>query len=233
MIKIKIADNIENIREVIEKAAIKSGRNPEDITLIGVTKTVNEELMKEAIETGIIDLGENKVQEITRKFEKLSDFDIKWHMIGHLQSNKVKYIIDKIHLIHSLDRLSLAKEIHKRAEEKDINVNVLLQINISEEITKYGLKSSEVFSFIEKLSDFNRIKIKGLMTMAPYTDNPEKVRYVFRGLKKLSEEIGSKKYKNVEMEILSMGMTNDYDIAIEEGATMVRIGTGIFNERKY
>ena len=154
-------------------------------------------------------------------------------MIGHLQSNKVKYIIDKVSLIHSLDRKSLAKEIQKRAKQSDLVAEVLLQVNVSEEETKFGLKVEETLSFIESIEDYDHIKIMGLMTMAPHEEDNEKTRPVFKKLKDLSEEIKEKNYKNVQMKYLSMGMTNDYKVALEEGANLVRVGTGVFGEKIY
>lgn len=172
------------------------------------------------------------MQEIEEKYDKIEG-NVRWHMIGHLQSNKVKYIIDKISLIHSLDRKSLAKEIQKRAEQNDLIAEVLVQVNVSEEETKFGLKIEETIPFIESLSSYKNIKVKGLMTMAPHDDDIEKTRPVFKKLKELSEEIKAKNYEFVDMEYLSMGMTNDYKIALEEGANLVRVGTGIFGERIY
>ncbi|KNF08720.1 pyridoxal phosphate enzyme YggS family [Gottschalkia purinilytica] len=154
-------------------------------------------------------------------------------MIGHLQSNKVKYIIDKVGLIHSLDRMSLAKEIQKRASENDVIAEVLIQVNVAEEESKFGLKVKDVAPFIESILEFENIKIKGLMTIAPYSENPEDIRFVFKELKSLFEEIKERNYKNVDMKYLSMGMTNDYEIALEEGANMIRVGTGIFGKRVY
>lgn len=154
-------------------------------------------------------------------------------MIGHLQSNKVKYIIEKVDLIHSLDRMSLAKEIQKRANEHNIIVDTLIQVNVAEEESKFGLRYDEVLDFIEKIIKFENIRIKGLMTIAPYTDEPEEVRFVFKQLRNLFDEISLMNYKNVDMKYLSMGMTNDYQIALEEGANMIRIGTGIFGKRIY
>ncbi|MFA5524850.1 MAG: YggS family pyridoxal phosphate-dependent enzyme, partial [Tissierellales bacterium] len=158
---------------------------------------------------------------------------VKWHMIGHLQSNKVKYIIDKVHMIHSLDRMSLAKEIQRRAEEHNIFVDTLIQVNIAEEDTKFGLIKDEVIPFIKAIKDFERIRIKGLMTIAPYAENPENIRFVFKDLKKLFDNVKELSIENVDMKYLSMGMTNDYEIALEEGANIIRIGTGIFGKRIY
>lgn len=232
MIKINIAENLDNIRERISNAAIKSGRKYEDITLIGVTKYVDILNINKALELGIKDIGESKVQEVQNKFSEINK-DINWHMIGHLQTNKVKYIIDKIDLIHSLDRISLAEELHKRAEQSGLYIDALLQVNISGEDSKFGLTPKDVFNFIEEIYKYDRVRINGLMTMAPYCDNPEETRYVFKGLKDLQNEILAKGYEHIKMNYLSMGMTNDFKIAIEEGSNMVRIGTGIFDERNY
>lgn len=189
-------------------------------------------MIEEAISCGIKNIGENKVQELTRKYDIIGN-EVKYHMIGHLQSNKVKYIIDKVELIHSLDRISLANELDKRAKMNDLIINTLIQVNIAEEESKYGLKANEVIPFIENLAKFQNIKVKGLMTIAPHAENPEDIRWVFRDLKKLSNTIKTMDYKHVDMEILSMGMTNDYKIAVEEGSNMVRIGTGLFGKRNY
>jgi len=231
-ILINIRDNIDEIKEKVNNILAKKGLSFDDITLVAVTKTIDIDRINEAINLGITDIGENKVQEILDKYNSI-DKSVKWHMIGHLQSNKVKYIIDKVHMIHSLDRMSLAKEIQKRAEEHDVFVDTLIQVNIAEEESKFGLKKEEVIPFIESIKDFNRIRIKGLMTIAPYAENPEEVRFVFRELKALFEEIKELNIPNVEMKYLSMGMTNDYEIALEEGANIIRIGTGIFGKRIY
>lgn len=169
---------------------------------------------------------------MVEKYDKIGD-RANFHMIGHLQSNKVKYIIDKVSLIHSLDRLSLAKELQKRARKLEITVNALIQVNVAEEESKFGLKVDEVIPFIKEIKAFENIKIKGLMTIAPYVEDPEEVRWVFRDLRKLSQDIAKMNFENVEMNILSMGMTNDYKVAIEEGANMIRIGTGLFGKRNY
>lgn len=169
---------------------------------------------------------------MVEKYDKIGD-RANFHMIGHLQSNKVKYIIDKVSLIHSLDRLSLAKELQKRARKLGITVNALIQVNVAEEESKFGLKVDEVIPFIKEIKAFENIKIKGLMTIAPYVEDPEEVRWVFRDLRKLSQDIAKMNFENVEMNVLSMGMTNDYKVAIEEGANMIRIGTGLFGKRNY
>lgn len=210
---------------------IKSGRQ-DDVEIIAVTKTVDVDRIKEAINLGLKNIGENRVQELIKKYDIIGEGP-NYHMIGHLQTNKVKYIIDKVSLIHSLDRISLAEELNKRAQVKNIKVNVLIQVNVAEEKSKFGLKVEDVFPFLEKVLNYDNIKIKGLMTIAPFAENPEEIRWVFSKLRKLRDKIDDKKYDGVEMKILSMGMTNDYKIAIEEGANMVRIGTGLFGKRNY
>lgn len=228
-----IAKNLDKVRQNIKDVAQKCGRKPEEILLLGVTKTVDIDVVEEAIELGITDVGENKPQELTRKYEAIGD-KVKWHQIGSLQTNKVKYIIDKVELIHSLDRISLAKEIQKRAEKEDLYINCLVQVNVSKEESKHGIYKEDVESFIRECSsNYDRIKIKGLMTMAPFDASREEIRSVFKDLKDLSVKISDMNIDNVEMKELSMGMSGDYEIAIEEGATIVRIGTSIFGKRNY
>lgn len=169
---------------------------------------------------------------MTRKYDIIGN-DVNYHLIGHLQSNKVKYIIDKVELIHSLDRMSLAKELDKRAKQSNLVVDALIQVNVAEEASKFGLRVDEVIPFIERIQKYENINIRGLMTIAPYAEDPEDVRWVFRDLRELSNTIAQKNYTHVNMEILSMGMTNDYIIAIEEGSNMIRVGTGLFGKRKY
>lgn len=232
-IKISIRDNLKVIEENINEALIKSGRESDTVEIIAVTKTVDIDRIKEAIDLGLNNIGENRVQELIKKYDILGKGP-DYHMIGHLQSNKVKYIIDKVKLIHSLDRISLAKELNKRAKSLNIHANALIQVNVAEEETKFGLKIEEVIPFIENIvAKFENIRIKGLMTIAPFAENPEDVRWVFRSLRQLRDKIANEKYPNVDMDILSMGMTNDYKIAIEEGANMIRIGTGLFGKRNY
>lgn len=228
-----IAKNLDKVRQNIKDVAQKCGRKPEEILLLGVTKTVDIDVVEEAIELGITDVGENKPQELTRKYEAIGD-KVKWHQIGSLQTNKVKYIIDKVELIHSLDRISLAKEIQKRAEKEDLYINCLVQVNVSKEESKHGIYKEDVENFIRECSsNYDRIKIKGLMTMAPFDASREEIRSVFKDLKDLSVKISDMNIDNVEMKELSMGMSGDYEIAIEEGATIVRIGTSIFGKRNY
>lgn len=228
-----IEKNLSEIRDRIEHAAMLSGRRGKDIKLVAVTKTVGVERIREAVALGVTAIGENRVQEMVEKYEQLKDLPVEWHFIGHLQTNKVKYIIDKVDLIHSLDRLSLAREINKRAAKINRKIDVLVQVNVSGEETKFGLFPDQVKEFIKGIMDMEHIRIKGLMTIAPYTEQPEEVRPIFRRLKQLSEEIRGMGLGGAYMEYLSMGMTGDYTVAIEEGANIVRIGTGIFGEREY
>lgn len=228
-----IKNNLENIRNNIKQYVNNVNRNESDVTLLAVTKTVDVEEVLCAIENGVTDVGENKPQELARKYEVIGD-KVNWHLIGSLQTNKVKYIIDKVHMIHSLDREVLCEEIQKRAQKIDRTINCLVQVNISKEESKHGLDKNEVIDFVTMVSEkYKNIRIKGLMTMAPFTEDEESVRAVFRGLKELAVNIDNLNIQNVSMEYLSMGMSNDYKIAIEEGSNIVRIGTSIFGERNY
>ena len=228
-----IKENLSEVRQNITEACVRGGRAVEEVCLIAVSKTKPVEMLQEAYDLGIRDFGENKVQELVDKYEVLPK-NIRWHMIGHLQRNKVKYIVDKVHLIHSVDSLRLAEEISKEAVKKGITVNILIEINIGEEDSKFGLTSKEeTFSLIRQIAVLPSVKIKGLMTVAPYVENAEDNRLVFKKLKQLSVDIRNENIDNVDMEILSMGMTGDYEVAIEEGASYVRVGTGIFGERNY
>lgn len=228
-----IKENIQVIKENIKLSSEKSNRNLDDITLLGVTKTVESDAIFKAINCGITDIGENKPQELSRKYDIIGD-KVRWHLIGTLQTNKVKYIIDKVYMIHSLDRESLCEEIQKRAENIGRNINCLVQVNISKEDSKHGLDKENVIDFIKNTAtNYKNIKIKGLMTMAPFTEDREQIRNVFRELKELSLEIKNLNIEGVSMDELSMGMSNDYDIAIEEGSTIVRVGTSIFGKRNY
>ncbi len=228
-----IKDNIYTILEKTKQAAIRSGRNLEDVTVIAVSKTVDSERAREAVEAGLVNLGENRVQELVKKYDELSNTNVKWHLIGHLQKNKVKYIIDKTVLIHSLESLELAKEINKKAKQHDLISNVLIELNIGEELSKFGISEDAVYEFVKSLEQFENIKVLGLMTVAPFTENPEDVRWVFKKMKEIFDKISGMKLKNTEMKYLSMGMTNDFEIAIEEGANIIRIGTAIFGARNY
>lgn len=226
-----IERNIIDIKENMKEALIKSGRS-DNVELLAVTKTVGVNKVEEAIKLGINNIGENRVQELEKKYDEIGN-KVNYHMIGHLQSNKVKYLIGKTKLIHSLDRMSLAKEINKRSKNKDLITDVLIQVNVAEEKTKFGLKTEEVLSFIEKVLVYENLNIRGLMTIAPHIDDEKELRKIFRSLYNLKEDIISRNYKELSMDYLSMGMTNDYKIAIEEGSNIVRVGTGIFGERDY
>jgi hypothetical protein len=230
---VSIKENIDGVLERVAAAARRSGRSPEDVKVIAVSKTVDAQRAREAVEGGLINLGENRVQELVSKYEQLSDIDVKWHLIGHLQRNKVKYIIDKVVLIHSLESLDLAKEINKRALQHNMTANVLIELNIGQEESKFGLDEDSVYDFVKSMEQFANIKVLGLMTVAPFSENPENVRCVFRKMKEIFDKISEMKLTNTEMKYLSMGMTNDFEIAIEEGANMVRIGTAIFGKRIY
>ena len=227
-----LKDRLEEVEERIQEACRRAGRDRSEVTLIAVSKTKPAEVLKEAYDLGIRVFGENKVQELTEKYEVLPK-DIRWHMIGHLQTNKVKYIADKVELIHSVDSLKLAETIEKEAAKRHRTIDILVEVNVAEEESKFGLKVEEVIPFIEKVAGFSHINVRGLMTIAPFVENPEKNRSVFADLRKLSVDIMEKNIDNVNVSILSMGMTNDYEVAIEEGATMVRVGTGIFGARNY
>ncbi len=216
----------------MEEACRVSGRSPEEVSLIAVSKTKPVPMLQEAYDAGCRDFGENKVQEIMDKIDKLPS-DIRWHMIGHLQTNKVKYIVGKVFLIHSVDSLHLAEAISKEAVKQNAMVNILIEVNVAKEDTKYGAMAEDTVSLVEKIALLPGICVKGLMTIAPYVENPQENRQYFVKLRQLAVDIKSKNIDNVHMDILSMGMTGDYMVAIEEGATYVRVGTGIFGERQY
>lgn len=227
-----LVSNLQEVERKIMEACDKAGRAREEITLIAVSKTKPVPMLQEIYDLGVRDFGENKVQELTDKEPQLPA-DLRWHMIGHLQRNKVKQVIDKAVLIHSVDSVRLAKAIEAEAAKKDIVVQILLEVNVAEEDSKFGLKVDEVLPAIEEIATMPHVRIKGLMTIAPFVENPEENRTVFAQLQKLSVDIAEKNIDNVSVDILSMGMTNDYQVAIEEGATMIRVGTGIFGEREY
>jgi len=225
-----IAENISKIKQRIRESCLKVGRNPEDVTIVAVTKTVPVERIKEAIDAGIIDIGENRVQELLEKRNSIKD--VRWHFVGHLQTNKVKYLVDFVYLIHSVDSLKLALEIDKRAKKINRVVDVLIEVNTSGEETKYGVKPDETLDLVRQISESCEfVRVKGLMTVAAFLPNPEDVRPMFRMLRELRDEIAKFNFKNVDMKHLSMGMSNDFEVAVEEGATLVRIGTAIFGPR--
>lgn len=227
-----IADNLKTVQKNIQDSLKKAGREGQETKLIAVSKTKPASMIMEAYAQGVRDFGENKVQELEWKQEQLPK-DIRWHMIGHLQRNKVKYLIGKTALIHSVDSYRLAEEISKEASKRNTEVDILIEVNVAQEESKFGVSVEEAADLVEKVAGLPYVHIKGLMTIAPNTENPEENRKYFRRLKQLSVDITSKNIDNVSMNVLSMGMTNDYMIAVEEGSTYVRVGTGIFGERNY
>ncbi len=227
-----LVDNLREVESNILQACTTANRLREEVTLIAVSKTKPLSNIEELIKVDINEFGENKVQELVDKYENVST-PVNWHLIGHLQTNKVKYIIDKACLIHSVDSIKLAEEIQKQAMKKDVIANILIEVNIAEEDSKFGLKYEQVLPFVEEISKLSNVKVKGLMTIAPFVENPENNRIIFRKMRQLSLDIISKNIDNIDMSVLSMGMTNDYMVAIEEGATMVRVGTAIFGTRQY
>lgn len=227
-----LKENLKQVEENIMAACRKAGRNREEVTLIAVSKTKPIEMLEEIYREGIRDFGENKVQEMCDKMELMPQ-DIRWHMIGHLQTNKVKYIVGRTHLIHSVDSLHLAEAINKQAVKKNVTVSILVEVNIAQEESKFGISKQEAMDLVREIAKLSNLKIQGLMTIAPFTEDPESNRIYFRQIRELSVDIANQKIDNVSMDILSMGMTGDYMVAIEEGSTMVRVGTGIFGERNY
>ena len=229
---INLAENLKNVEETVKKAASLSGRDLKDITLVAVSKTKPAEMIKEVYDLGIRDFGENRVQEIVEKYPVLPS-DIRWHLIGHLQTNKVKYIIDKVCMIHSVDSLKLAQEISRQAVKKNVTMPVLIEVNVAGEETKFGVKPSETEELIRQIARLPQIEVKGLMTVAPIVANPEENSGCFSALQQLFVDISGKNIDNVNMDCLSMGMSGDYSVAIKEGATHIRVGTGIFGARQY
>jgi len=227
-----VKENYNYVKQQVEETAKACGRDPKEITLIAVSKTKPLENIEELIEIGVEDFGENKVQELCDKYEHVSQ-PVRFHLIGHLQTNKVKYIVDKACLIHSVDSLKLAQTIQKEAAKKQVIAQILIEVNVAEEDSKFGLHTEDVIPFIQEISTMPNLHVNGLMTIAPFVDDPEDNRKYFRTLKQLSLDITSKNIDNIDMNVLSMGMTNDYKVAIEEGATMVRVGTAIFGARNY
>ena len=227
-----VKENLAVVEERIRKACERSGRAPEEVTLISVSKTKPAEMIIEAYEYGKREFGENKAQEMRDKYELLPK-DIKWHFIGHLQTNKVKYVVGRAYLVHSVDSLHLAEAIEAECIKKHEECDILVEVNVAQEESKFGLELNAAEELVRKIAKLPHVHIKGLMTIAPYVENPEDNRDIFRKLKALSVDIGAKNIDNVSMDILSMGMTGDYEVAIEEGATHVRVGTGIFGERNY
>lgn len=229
-----LKENLENVEKEIEESIERGKRARGDVKLIAVSKTKPISDIEEVYALGMRDFGENKVQELCEKEASLPA-DIRWHLIGHLQTNKVKYIVDKVYMIHSVDSLKLANEINKEAEKKNVDkVKILIELNLGMEETKFGLESEEeILNLVSEISKLPRVEINGLMTVAPYVENIEDNREIFKQMKKISSIIESKHIPNVKMDYLSMGMSNDFTVAIEEGANYVRVGTKIFGERDY
>ena len=228
----ELVKNLEDVRKKIKASAEKSGRKAEDVTLIAVTKTHPVEMINEAIRCGVTDIGENKVQEIMDKYDKV--LPVRWHLIGHLQTNKVKYIIDKVYMIHSVDSVKLMDEIERQAEKKGVeSINILIQVNISGEETKFGINSDDIEEMLEHAKCLKHVKVCGFMTILSKFDNEFANRLHFRDINNKFIDISQNKYDNVTMKFLSMGMSGDYEIAIEEGSNMVRVGTAIFGHREY
>ena len=227
-----LKENLANVENAVQAACERSSRSRSDVTLIAVSKTKPVEMLKEIYDAGVRDFGENKVQEICDKYDKLPS-DIRWHMIGHLQRNKVKYIIDKVCMIHSVDSYRLAEEINIQAKKHQLIMPILLEINIAQEQTKFGVSKEDALLLAEEIAHLDSVRVEGLMAVAPYVEDPEDNRKYFQEIKQLAVDIQHKNIDNISMHALSIGMTGDYAVAIEEGATMVRVGTGIFGERDY
>jgi pyridoxal phosphate enzyme (YggS family) len=235
-----LLDNASNIMKRISHAAMRAGRNPEEVKLIAVTKTVGIENIKEAIDAGLRTFGENRVQEAKTKIEELSRLSavgyslptISWHLVGHLQKNKAKYAVQLFELIHSVDSIGLAEEINKQAEKIGKIQRILIQVKLSEENTKHGIKEEDLILLLETIKKLNNLKLEGLMTIPPYFKDPEKTRPYFKKLREIRDKINESLILDSPVHELSMGMSNDFEVAIEEGATMVRIGTAIFGERE-
>lgn len=230
-----IRDNLDQIEENIQLACQRSGRSRSEVTLIAVSKTKPVEALQEAMDCGVVTFGENRVQELTDKMDYFQNdrSNLHWHMIGHLQTNKVKYLIGRVDMIHSVDSVKLAKVIEQESAKRDVVTDILLEVNIGEEESKFGLKPEEVEEVVREISSFPHVCIRGLMTVAPYTEDPEWNRPYFREMKKLLVDIASKNIDNINMNVLSMGMSGDYQVAIEEGATCIRVGTSLFGHRDY
>ncbi len=227
-----VTENYDHVKAQVEEACKKAGRNPDDVVLIAVSKTKPVSDIEELYAHGVRDFGENKVQELVEKYEVLPK-DIRWHMIGHLQRNKVKYIIDKVALIHSVDSLRLAETIEEEAVKKQVEADILVEVNVAQEESKFGLQTGETLGLVEEIAKLPHVHIRGLMTIAPFVENEEENRIYFQKLRQLAVDIRAKNIDNVTMDFLSMGMTGDYRTAIEEGADYVRVGTGIFGARDY
>ena len=226
-----VAENLKTIRERVDAACERAGRRPEEVALIAVSKTKPLSMLQEAYEAGARDFGENKVQEILEKYPEMPE-DASFHMIGHLQTNKVKQVVGKAVLIHSVDSLHLAEKIEQEAAKRDLTADILLEVNVAREESKFGLMLEEVIPLLEEVKNLPHVRVRGLMTIAPNVENPEENRKHFKKLYQLYVDIKSKNIDNGTMSVLSMGMTGDFEVAVEEGATMIRVGTGIFGSRQ-
>ena len=226
-----VAENVEIIKNRIREVCSRCGRKPEDVLLLGVSKTFGIDKIREAVSAGLFDIGENYTQELDEKRQQLNDERVRWHFIGHLQTNKVKFIAGYIHLIHSVDNDRVAEEIQKRAQNLDRNVDVLVEVHTTDEATKSGVLPEKTVDLIKRISAFDRVRIRGLMTMGPFSDDPGDSRPSFQQLAELGKKVTREGIENVSMKHLSMGMSHDFEVAIEEGATIVRIGTKVFGER--
>lgn len=224
-----LQENLNRVKQRINAASVRAGRNPAEIKLVAVTKTIPAEIIKEALDLGVTRLGENRVQELLVK-QPVLDHNIEWHFIGHLQTNKVSKVIGKVSLIHSLDRWPLAEAISRAACEAGISVRTLIQVNVAGEAAKYGLAPPEVEDFAREVLVLPRLEVCGLMTIAPLCDDPEEVRFVFRQTRELAQSLKGS-IQGISMDILSMGMTGDFEVALEEGANVLRLGTALFGAR--
>jgi pyridoxal phosphate enzyme (YggS family) len=227
-----ISENIDTIRQRISHACHVAGRDPADVTLVAVAKTFPATAVREAIIAGAVDIGENYVQELLGKRQELSDAPARWHFIGHLQSNKVKSVAEWIHLIHAVDSATLMKEIDRRAAQAGRKIECLVEVNTTGERSKFGVQPEETRTLVRTMAAYTNVIIAGLMTIGPFLPDPEGSRPMFRRLRELKEEIAAMGQANVTMRHLSMGMTGDFEVAIDEGATLIRIGTAIFGTRK-
>lgn len=225
-----IQENLSYVKQNIADACARAGRDTSEVTLIAVSKTKPVEMLWEAYRAGVRDFGENRALELLDKYEALPK-DIRWHMIGHLQRNKVKYLVGRVYLIHSVDSLRLAQEIQKEAEKRQVQADILVEVNVAGEESKFGGSLEDTLQLVQEIALLPSVHIKGLMTVAPYVQDPEENRRIFRNLKQLAVDIERESIDNVSMNVLSMGMTGDYQVAVEEGAAYVRVGTGIFGDR--
>ena len=228
-----VKENVEIVRKRIREVCSRCGRNPEDVLLLGVSKTFGINSIRDAIDAELFDIGENYAQEFQEKRSQIDDERVRWHFIGHLQSNKVKYIAEHVHLIHSVDNDRLADELQKRGERMGRSLDVLIEVHTTDEATKYGIPPEGTLDLVKRIARFNRVRVQGLMTMGPFSDDPNDSRPSFQQLTALRDKIEREGIENVSMRHLSMGMTHDFEVAIEEGSTIVRIGTAIFGERTY